>query len=152
MRFPTNTYLCERIFRRKQFQPNVNAISLIVYVVTSFRTALFLKMLLLHIFFRVSTSTQQLLFRSSYFVKSSYLFQGIPFPEQSPLRVSYFVQNSYFFRVKLVPSSQFLRLFSSFGQLIFWWNNLLNKDTCRTATYLKQVLLNSNNFFRADTL
>ena len=70
-------------------------------------------------FFRVTTSTQMLLFRSSYFFRGATFFEGIPFSEQSPLRSSHFFQNSYFLRAKLLPSSYFSRIGSSLGQLLF---------------------------------
>ena len=68
-------------------------------------------------FFRVTTSTQQLLFRSSYFVRTATFFWGAPFPEQSHFCCSYFFHNSYFFRAKLLPSSLFLWTVGSLGQL-----------------------------------
>ena len=73
-----------------------------------FRTALFLQKLHSSYFFRVTTLTQQLLFRSSYFfttasfLRSSF-FRTITFSHQL------FFQNSFFFRVKLLQSSHFLR-------------------------------------------
>ena len=63
-------------------------------------------------------------------------------------------QNSYFFRTKLLLRSYFLRIGSSLGLLLFWSSYLLveellqNKNIYRRATFSKQVLLDSINFFR----
>ena len=53
-------------------------------------------------FFRVTTSTQQLHFRSSYFFQYSYFFL--------------LFQNSFFFRAKILQNSHFLRIRSSLWQ------------------------------------
>ena len=81
-------------------------------------------------FFRVTTSTQQLLFRSSYFVRTATFFWGAPFPEQSLFCGSYFFQNSCIFRAKLLPSSQFLRIVSSLGQLLCRNSYFFDERTC----------------------
>ena len=73
--------------------------------------------------FRVTTSTQQLLFRSSYF------FRAAAFLKSSFFRVvTYFFQIRYFFRAKLLPSSHFLRIRSSLGQLLFGTSTFLVVD------------------------
>ena len=57
-------------------------------------------------------------FSEQLFLQSDYFFWGARFPEQSLLCGIYFFRNSYFFRVKLLPSSQFLKTGSSLGQLL----------------------------------
>ena len=66
-------------------------------------------------FFRVSTSTQQLLLRSSYFFRATGFFWEALFSEHSLFSKQLFFQNNYFSRVKLLPSSHFLRIESSLG-------------------------------------
>ena len=67
-------------------------------------------------FFRVTTSTKQLHFRSSYFFKAAAFFsffRTVTFSQQL------FFQNSFFFRAKILQSSHFLRIRSSSWQLLF---------------------------------
>ena len=103
-----------------------------------FRTALFLEKLLLR------TSTQQLLFRSSYFFRAdAFFFRRINSSQQL------FFPNSYFYRAKLIPSSHFLRIGSSLEQLdLFGAGIFQNTYIYRRATFQKQVLLHIINFFR----
>ena len=107
-------------------------------------------------FFKVTTSAQQLFFRSSYFFRAatilrSSFFKTITFSQQL------FFQNSYFYRAKLLPSSHFLRKSNSLWQLLcrnsyFFVEELVqNKDINSRATFSKQVLLHSINLFRTDT-
>ena len=99
-------------------------------------------------FFRVTASTQQLLFRSSYSFRAATVFEEFLFRNSRFFAAVIFFQNSCIFRVKHLPSSQFLRI--------------VLQDICfvGTATFLMkevvkilscQVLLHSDNFFRADT-
>ena len=67
-------------------------------------------------FFRVTTSTQQLLFRSSYFFRAAAFFsffRTVTFSQQL------FFQNSFFFRATVLQSSHFLRIRSPLWQLLF---------------------------------
>ena len=67
-------------------------------------------------FFRVTTSTKQLHFRSSYFFKAAAFFsffRTVTFSQQL------FFQNSFFFRAKILQSSHFLRIRSPLCQLLF---------------------------------
>ena len=73
-------------------------------------------------FFRVTTSTQQLLFRSSYFPTAATFLRSSFFKQL-------FFRNSYLFRAKLLSSSHFLKIGRSLGQLL-----------CRTATFLAEDL------------
>ena len=66
-------------------------------------------------FSRVSTLTQQLLLRSSYFFRATGFFWEALFSEHSLFSKQLFFQNNYFSRVKLLPSSHFLRIESSLG-------------------------------------
>ena len=101
-------------------------------------------------FFRVTTSTQQLHFRSSCFFRTAAffsLFRTVTFSQQL------FFQNCFFFRAKILYSSHFLRIKSSLWQLLFGtavfpclgWRYL------KRATFSKQVLLYSIKFFRKAT-
>ena len=91
-------------------------------------------------FFRVTTSTQKLLFRSSYFFRDATFFEELLFQEQSPLRSSHFFQNSYFFRAKLLPSSHFLRIGSSLGQVLFGTPTFLVEKLFTIKTFSEEVL------------
>ena len=115
-------------------------------------------------FFSVTTSTQQLLLRSSYFFRTtaflrSSFFRTVTFSQQL------FFQNSYF---QSKTSTEQLLLESSmkngnilhenrkfFKRVTFW--NLFgggivqNKDIYRRAASLKQVLLHSIDFFRKES-
>ena len=67
-------------------------------------------------FFRVTSSTQQLHFGSSYFFKAAAFFsffRTVTFSQQLSF------QNSFFFRVKILQSSHSLRIRSSLWQLLF---------------------------------
>ena len=64
-------------------------------------------------FFRVTTLTQQLLFRSSYFFRAAAFFEELLFQN------SHFFRSRYFFRIATFPSSYLLRRESSLGQLLF---------------------------------
>ena len=61
-------------------------------------------------FFRVTTSTQQLYFRSSYFLRAAAFFSFI---RTVTLSQQLFFQNSFFFRAEILQSSHFLRIRSS---------------------------------------
>ena len=67
-------------------------------------------------FFRVTTSTQQLLFRGSYFFRTAAVFS---FFRTVTFSQELFFQNSFFFGAKILQSSHFLRIGSSLRQLLF---------------------------------
>ena len=67
-------------------------------------------------FFRVTTSTQQLLFRGSYFFRTAAVFS---FFRTVTFSQELFFQNSFFFGAKLLQSRHFLRIRSSLRQLLF---------------------------------
>ena len=81
-------------------------------------------------FFRVSTATQQLLFRGSYFFITAaffFFFRTVNFSQEL------FFQNSFFFGAKLLQSSHFLRIGRSlrqllFGTVVFFGETVLDKD------------------------
>ena len=104
-------------------------------------------------FFRVNTSTQQLLFWGSYFfITAAFLsfFRTVTFSHEL------FFQNSFFFGAKLLESSHFLRIGCSlrqlpFGTVIFFGGTVLDKGIWKRATFSKQVLLQSIDLFRKAT-
>ena len=67
-------------------------------------------------FFRVTTSTQQLLFRDSYFFRTAAVFS---FFRTVTFSQKLFFQNSFFFGAKILQSSHSLRTGSSLRQLLF---------------------------------
>ena len=67
-------------------------------------------------FFRVTTSTQQLHFRSSYFFRAAAFFS---FFRTVTFSYQLFFQNSFFFRATILQSSHFLRIRSPLWQLLF---------------------------------
>ena len=104
-------------------------------------------------FFRVTTSTQHLLFRDSYFFRTAAFF---PFFRTVTFSQELFFQNSFFFGVKLLQSRHFLRIRSSLRQLLFGTATLSggtvqDKDILKRANFSRQVLLHSINFFRKAT-
>ena len=102
-------------------------------------------------FFRVTTLTQQLHFRSSYFFRTAIFFsffRGVTFSQQL------FFQNSFFFRAKILQNSHFLRI-SSLWQLLSAtaiFSLFRIKISKKRVTFSKQVLLHNINFFRKGIL
>ena len=99
-------------------------------------------------FFR-ATSTQ--LRHNSYFFggaisSEQLLFLRNSFLDQSLLCGSYFFQNSCIFRAKLLPSSQFLRIVSSLGQLLCRNSYFFNERSCSEQRYLQ-----NSYFFEVGT-
>ena len=100
-------------------------------------------------FFRVTTSTQQILYRSSFFFRAS-----TSFSEQPLLSSNHFFQNNYFFRVELLLSSHSLRIGRSFRQVLFGTATFLGVEMFRIKIsteellFRNQVLLHSINFFQ----
>ena len=101
-------------------------------------------------FFRVTTSTQQLLFRSSYFFRAAAFWGGLFFQNNHFFRSSYFFQNSYFFRAKLLASSHFLRKESSSGQLFFETATFLAEELFRIKIPTEELLFPSRYFCTAS--
>ena len=105
-------------------------------------------------FFRVTTWTQQLLFRGSYFFRTSAVFS---FFRTVTFSQELFFQNSFFFGAKILQSSHFLRIGGSLQQLlcgtaIFSEELFRIKISKKRATFSKQVLLHSINLFRKAIL
>ena len=67
-------------------------------------------------FFRVTASTQDLLFRGSYFFRTAAVFS---FFRTVTFSQELFFQNNFFFGAKILQSSHFLRIESSLQQLLF---------------------------------
>ena len=101
--------------------------------------------------FRVTTSTQQLLFWSSCFFRTATLFGELLFQNSHFFRNSYFFQNSYFFRAELLPSCHFLRIGSSLGQLLFRTATFLVEELFRTKISTEELLFRSRYFCTAST-
>ena len=102
-------------------------------------------------FFRVTTSTQQLLFRSSYFFRAYLLLLRSSFSEQSLLRSSYFFQSSCFFRAKLLPNSHHLRIGSYLGQLPFGTATFLEEILFGIMISTEELLFQSRHLCKAST-
>ena len=147
MRFPLNTYKGEGTSWKKL---NVIAsliwvsffqitISLLAYVAT-FQDN-FILVEATSRFFRVTTSTQQLLFWGS---SEQLLFS--PFSEQSLFRRSYF---SFFFGAKILKNSHLLRIGGSL-QLLFGIA-FFSEELLRIKISKKEVLFQSRYFCTAPT-
>ena len=131
--------------------------SLIAYVVTFFRTTVFLEKPLLQIFseellqhnsyfFAAAISSEQLHFSRELFFKKSRFFAVVIF-----FRIATFLEQNLY---RAASSSEWLILQDSYfvGTATFWMKEFVqNKDIYRTAIFLKQVLLHSNHFFRTDS-
>ena len=106
-------------------------------------------------FFRVTTSTQQLLSWSSYF------FRPAAFLRSSSSRTVTFsqllFQNSFFFRAKLLQSSHFLRTGNYLGKLLFEIAIFLFEELLRKKISTEELLFQSSyfctalNFYRKAT-
>ena len=94
-------------------------------------------------FFRVSTSTQQLLFWDSYFFRIAAFF--------SLFQKSHFFAGVIFFRIasffgaKLLQNSHFLRIRSSFTEITFCNSHFIRRSS------LGQIYLKKSSFFKAGT-
>ena len=93
-------------------------------------------------FFRVTTSTQQLLFRSSYFFRTAAVFS---FFRTVTFSQELFFQNSFFFGAKILQHSHFLRIGSSLRQLFF------SEKLFRIKISKKELLFQSRYFCTAST-
>ena len=105
-------------------------------------------------FFRVTTSTQKLLFWSSYFFrdaifsrnflfKNSHLFAAVIFFRIATL------SEQKFYRQPLLENRYFFRADSFLNTELFGVETVYNKDIFRRGTFLNQMLL--HNFFRKVT-
>ena len=125
------------------------AIGLLAYVATFSGKPYFWENYTSSHFFRVTTSTQKLLFRSRYFFRTATFYEELSFFTTSQQS---FFQNSYFFR-KLLSSSQFLRIVLQ-GRY-FLEHRPFSCRHClgifRRGPSSNQVLLHSINFFRRVT-
>ena len=93
-------------------------------------------------FFRVTTTTQQLLFRSSYFFRIAAFFS---FFRTVTFSQKLFFQNSFFFKVNLPQSSHFLRIGSSLCGSYF------SEELFRIKISKKELLFLSRYFCTAST-
>ena len=125
------------------------AISLLVYVVTFSGQLYFWRSYSSH-FFRVTTSTQQLLFWSSYFFRASDFWRSSIFRTVTSLQQLFF-QNSYLLRAKLLPSNHQLRTASSLGQLIVGRATFLVEGLLRIKISTEELLFRSRYFCTTST-
>ena len=88
-------------------------------------------------------------FLEQLFLQGSWIFWA-DFFRKSPSSQQLFFQ-SYFFRAKLLPRSQFLRIGSSIGQLLFGTANFLTVELLRIKISTEEVLFRSRNFCTAST-
>ena len=102
-------------------------------------------------FFRVITSTQQLLFWSSCFFRASAFLTSSLSRAVNSLQQLFF-QNSSFFTAKLLPSSHRLRIGSYFGQLSFGTATFLAKELFRIKISTEDLLFRSSYFCTASTI
>ena len=107
-------------------------------------------------FFRVATSTQQLLFKSSYSFRSAAFFDELFF-HISRFSTAVIFSYSYFIIAKLLWSSHLLRIGSCLGQYFVGSATILvvklfqNKDIYSRATFSEQVLPKRKDVVRTDT-
>ena len=103
-------------------------------------------------FFTVNTFAEQLLLQNNQFdakllSRSNYLFRAATFLEHVFfLLSSYSIEIVSLFRAKFLPTSYFLRMGSSLGQLVFQNNYSLGKQICSEYRYLQKSF-----FFEAGT-
>ena len=117
-------------------------------------------------FFGVTTSTQQLLFRGSYFFITAAFFS---FFRTVTFSQELFFQNSFFFGAKLLQSSHFLRIGSSLRQLLFgiviffseelFWIKISKKEllfqtrySCIASTFLEKLLFGKKLIFQKSNI
>ena len=98
-------------------------------------------------FFRVTTSTQQLLFRGSYFFRKVAVFS---FFRTVTLSQGLFFQNNFFFEVKILWRSHFLRIGGSFQQLPFG-RAFFSEELFRIKMSEKELLFQRRYFCTAST-
>ena len=113
-----------------------------------FRTTLFLEKQLLHTFSEWPLRHNSYIFGAAIF--SEQLFFS-PFSEHSLFHSSYFFQNSFFFRAKKTTEQPLLENKKFFMAVTFrnsYFFPVQDKDIQKRATFSKQVLLHSINFFK----
>ena len=93
-------------------------------------------------FFRVTTSTQQLLFRDSYFFRTAAFF---PFFRTVTFSEELFFQNSFFFEAKLLQSRYFLRIRSFYGS--YFSQQLFNLEELFRIKISKKELIFQRRYF-----
>ena len=115
-----------------------------------FRTISFWEKLLPHTYFRVTTSTQQLHFRGSYFLRTAAFFS---FFRTVTFSRELFSQNSFFFGAKLLQSKHFLRIRSFYGsyspEQLFFLEELFKIKISKKKLLFQSRY--SNNFFKKAT-
>ena len=99
------------------------------------------------LFFRVTTSTQQLLFWGSYFFRIAAVFS---FFRTVTFSQELFFQNSFFFGAKILQSSHFLRIGGSLQQLLFG-TAIFSEELFRIKISKKELLFQSRYFCTAST-
>ena len=82
----------------------------------------------------IATFSEQLFLQCYYFFWGVSVIRTVTSSEQP------FFQNSYFFRGKLLPSSHFLRIGSSLGQLLFGTPTFLVQKLFRVNTFSEELL------------
>ena len=96
-------------------------------------------------FFRVTTSTQQLLFRDSYFFRTAAFF---PFFRTVNFSQELFFQNSFFFGANLLQSRHVLRIsVKKFFTDITFRNSYFIWRNCSGERYLKKQLIFQSRYF-----
>ena len=91
----------------------------------------------------VTTSTQQLLVRSSHFFRAATFLRSSFFRTVTSSK-QLFYQNSNFFRPKDTPIRDFLRIRNSSGQLPFGTTAFLVKDLFRIKISIEELLFSSS--------
>ena len=99
------------------------------------------------LFFRVTTSTQQLLFWGSYFFRTAAVFS---FFRTVTFSQELFFQNSFFFGAKILQNSHFLRIGGSLQQLLFG-TAIFSEELFRIKISKKELLFQSRYFCTAST-
>ena len=88
-------------------------------------------------------------FSKQLFLQSCYFFGTATFSDLSVLLSSFFFRTATFLERNFYRASNYQIIDSYLGQLLFSGNELVqNKDIYIRATFLKQVLLYSINFFK----
>ena len=96
-------------------------------------------------FLRVTTSTQQLLFWCSYFLRTADVFCFFRTVTLQEL----FFQSSFFFGAKILQTSHFVRIGSSLRQLLYWTAIFL-EELFRIKVSKKELPFQSIYFCRAS--
>ena len=125
------------------------AISLLAYV-TTFSGQLYFRRSSFLDFFRVTTSTQHLLYRSTYFVQ---IFEELLFQHSHFFAAIIFLEQLLFqsdTSTEQLPLEKrnFFREVTFRNSYLFGRGIVQNKDIYRSVTFLKQVPLHSINFYK----